>query len=71
MFPCGSTSGIGTGPGPFHARPMPWRMNENPIAVISGASRGWLRSGLYPIRSIATLIAAQKIIVRSKISVIE
>ena len=31
-------------------------MNDTPTAVISGASRGALRSGLYATRSIAALI---------------
>ena len=30
---------------PSHSRPTFWRMNENPTAVISGASLGALRSG--------------------------
>ena len=42
----GGCSGSARGPAPFHASPMSWRMNEKPIAVISGARRGWLRSGL-------------------------
>jgi hypothetical protein len=36
----------GTGPASFQARPTFASRNENPIAVISGARRGWLRSGL-------------------------
>ena len=39
------SSRIETGAGPFQTRPTVWRMNETPIAVISGASRGALRSG--------------------------
>ncbi len=39
------SSRIETGAGPFQTRPTFWRMNETPIAVISGASRGALRSG--------------------------
>ena len=31
-----------------------WRMNDTPIAVIRGASRGALRRGRYAKRSIAT-----------------
>ena len=34
-----------TGAEPFHTRPTFWRMNETPIAVISGASRGAWRRG--------------------------
>ncbi len=30
---------------PRHSRPTFWRMNENPTAVISGASFGALRNG--------------------------
>ena len=36
-----------------------WRMNDMPMAVISGASRGALRSGLYAMRSTVTLIRPQ------------
>ena len=52
-FPCGRKSAAPLGPvlswtkfGPFHASAMFWRMNEAAIAVISGTSRGWPRSGL-------------------------
>ena len=44
MFPVREEVGTGCGPASFHASPMFWSMNEKPIAVISGASRGWLRS---------------------------
>ena len=44
--PVGSTSVMRHGRRPFQARPMFWRMNDIPIAVISGASRGAFRSGL-------------------------
>ena len=39
---------------------MFWRMNDAPIAVISGASRGALRSGLYAMSSTVTLSSPQK-----------
>ena len=46
IFPCGRMSSrIETGAGPFQRRPTFWRMNETPIAVISGARRGAERSG--------------------------
>ena len=34
-----------SGEPPSHSRPTFWRMNENPTAVISGASLGALRNG--------------------------
>ena len=43
--PLGSTFGMVTYSGPFHASATSWRMNDIPIAVISGASRGALRNG--------------------------
>ena len=42
--PCGRMSGTDVGRAPFQTRPMFWRMNDMPIAVISGASRGALRN---------------------------
>jgi hypothetical protein len=45
-LPRGKMSGTGCGLAFFQMRPMFWRRNEKPIAVISGASRGWLRRGL-------------------------
>ena len=47
----GMKSGIVWKLGPYTARPMFWRMNETPTAVISGASRGARRRGLYAMRS--------------------
>ena len=46
MWPRGRMlSRIETGAGPFQRRPTFWRMNETPIAVISGANLGAPRSG--------------------------
>ena len=50
----GITCGVLIGDGPYRIWMKFWRMNETPIAVISGASRGALRSGRYANRSIAT-----------------
>ena len=58
--------GSGCGPASFQTRPTSWRMNENPIAVMSGTRRGWLRSGLYPMRSIETLMTMQKSIEKKR-----
>ena len=44
---------------PSQSRPTFCRMNEKPTAVISGASLGALRSGLYATRSIITLSVPQ------------
>ncbi len=38
---------------------MFWRMKDTPTAVISGASRGALRSGLYAMRSINAFATAK------------
>ena len=46
-----------TGAGPYATSPMFWRMNETPMAVISGASRGAPRRGRYATTSIVVLIA--------------
>ena len=46
-------------------------MKEKPIAVISAASRGEARSGLYPILSIVTLIAVQKATATTIVKAIE
>ncbi len=43
-------------------------MNDTPTAVISGARRGALRSGLYAIRSIDALIMANIGIVTASVS---
>ena len=43
--PDGSTCRTPTCPGPFQSRPMFCRMNDTPMAVISGASFGASRSG--------------------------
>ncbi len=45
VLPGRMSSRIETGAGPFQASPTFWRMNETPIAVISGASLGAPRSG--------------------------
>ena len=42
-------------------------MNEKPIAVMSGTSRGWLRSGLYAIRSMPTLSSDVQISRRERV----
>ncbi len=42
--------------GPRQKNMIPSRKNDIPMAVISGARRGALRSGRYATRSIATLI---------------
>ena len=44
-FPVGSTFGTAVYPGPFQPIATSSRMNETPIAVISGASRGAERRG--------------------------
>ena len=54
----GMKSGIVWKLGPYTARPMFWRMNETPTAVINGASRGARRSGLYAMRSITAFATA-------------
>ena len=41
--PVGRMSGTEVGRAPFQISPMFWRMNDIPIAVIRGASRGALR----------------------------
>src|SRR3954453_7889 len=46
----GAASGVGR-----HSRPTFWRMKLMPIAVISGASLGAVRSGRYATRSIIVL----------------
>ncbi len=48
-------SGTPTGDAPIQSCPTLWRMNEKPTAVISGASLGAPRNGLYATRSIITL----------------
>ena len=50
------------GRAPFQTRPMFWRMNDMPIAVISGASRGALRRRRYATSSIVVLRTAQNAI---------
>ncbi len=52
-------AGIATGCEPFQISATSSRMNDIPIAVISGTSRGALRSGLYATRSIEALRRAQ------------
>src|SRR5262249_30833433 len=60
--PVGSVSGGSeTGRGPFQTKAMFSMMNETPIAVIRGTSRGAPRNGLYATRSIVALRSAQPI----------
>src|SRR6266487_1882487 len=54
-----SLTGTLTGRVPFQMMATFSRMNETPIAVISGARRGALRRGLYAILSMAALSSAQ------------
>ncbi len=63
--PSGSDRGIATGAEPFQIRATFWRMNETPIAVISGTSRGARRSGLYATRSIVAFSSAQPAMAKS------
>ena len=57
-----------TGEPPIHSSPTFCRMNENPTAVIRGASLGALRSGRYPTRSISTFSEPQTSIDTTSVS---
>ena len=65
---CERMSGSDTGAGPSRFKPTFWRMNDIPIAVISGASRGACRSGRYATRSIPVLRAAQNAIAQRSVT---
>jgi hypothetical protein len=58
-FPSGRVLSTDTVSVPFQTMATFWRMNDMPMAVISGASRGALRSGLYAILSTVTLMRPQ------------
>ena len=47
---------------------MFWTMNDMPTAVISGASRGACRSGLYAMRSIEALNSANPVMITTSVT---
>src|ERR671935_260096 len=65
--PVGRMLGRETGAGPSRLSPTSCRMNDIPIAVISGASRGALRKGRYATRSIVALRRPQNAIAARRV----
>src|SRR5881397_774398 len=64
----GRMFGSDTGAGPRRLRPTSWRMNDIPIAVINGASRGAFRSGRYATRSIDAFRRPQNAMQQSSVT---
>src|SRR3954451_22627239 len=66
----GRTAGTDTYSGPFQASATSWRMNDIPMAVINGASRGAPRNGRYAMYSIVAFSTPQMTIAATSVMMI-